>query len=130
MLGQVNWEELGIQANQDRRQETRIPLSVPIEVTGFGADARFFSERTATIDISECGCSFPLKREVPRGSIVAVRVMLKEYAKENFAQRPFLYQIARAVPETNCWIVGAAKLQPESIWLVAFPKPSHPKHAV
>ncbi|HVB07653.1 MAG TPA: PilZ domain-containing protein [Candidatus Acidoferrales bacterium] len=129
MQAQVNWEELGIQANQDRRKETRIPLSVPIEVTGFGADARFFSERTATIDISECGCSFLLKRDVPRGSIVAVRVMLKEYAKENLAERPFLYQIARAVPETNSWMVGAAKLQPESIWLVAFPKPGDPRRA-
>ncbi|MGH9863797.1 MAG: PilZ domain-containing protein [Candidatus Acidiferrales bacterium] len=125
MQGQVNWEELGIQANQDRRRESRLPLSIPIEVTGFGADARFFQELTTTIDISESGCSFRLQHEVPRGGIVAIKVMLREYAKENFA-RPFLYQVARAVEDTNCWIAGAAKLQPESIWLVAFPKPTDP----
>ncbi|HEV2615966.1 MAG TPA: PilZ domain-containing protein [Candidatus Acidoferrales bacterium] len=125
MQSQVNWEDLGIQANQDRRRESRLPLSVPIEVTGFGADARFFRELTTTIDISESGCSFSLQCPVPRGGIVAIKIMLKEYAKENFA-RPFLYQIARAIEETGRWVVGAAKLQPESIWLVAFPKPTDP----
>jgi len=126
MHRQVNWEELGIEANQDRRHESRLPLSIPIEVTGFGTDARFFSELTTTIDISESGCSFRLRGEVSRGTIVAIKVMLREYAKEDFA-RPFLYQIARAVADTNSWIAGAAKLQPESIWLVAFPKPTDPK---
>ncbi len=129
MRAQVNWEELGIEANQDRRSESRLPLSVPIEVTGFGTDARFFRELTTTIDISESGCCFRLLREVPRGGIVAIKVMLKEYAKDNFA-RPFLYQIARAVEDQNHWLVGAAKLQPESIWLVAFPKPANPKQPI
>ncbi|MHB8485957.1 MAG: PilZ domain-containing protein [Candidatus Acidiferrales bacterium] len=123
MRAQVNWEELGIQANQDRRSEPRLPLSVPIEVTGFGTDARFFRELTTTMDISESGCCFRLQREVSRGGIIAIKVMLKEYAKDNFA-RPFLYQIARSAEDLNCWVVGAAKLQPESIWLVAFPKPA------
>ena len=126
MQEQVNWEELGIQANQDRRHEARLPLSIPVQVTGFNADNRFFSESTTTLDISESGCSFRLKCDVPRGGIVAVKVLLKEYAKENSA-RPFLYQIARASEEADCWIVGAAKLQPESIWLVAFPKPNGQK---
>ena len=126
MRPQVNWEELGIQANQDRRSESRLLLSIPIEVTGFGADARFFRELTTTVDISESGCCFGLQREVPRGGIVAIKVMLKEYAKDNFA-RPFLYQIARAVEDQKRWLVGAAKLQPESIWLVAFPKRVDPK---
>jgi len=126
MRAQVNWEELGIQANQDRRSESRLLLSIPIEVTGFGADARFFRELTTTVDISESGCCFGLQREVPRGGIVAIKVMLKEYAKDNFA-RPFLYQIARAVEDQKRWLVGAAKLQPESIWLVAFPKRVDPK---
>lgn len=129
MRGQVNWEELGIQANQDRRSESRLPLSVPIEVTGFGTDARFFQELTTTVDISESGCCFRLLREVPRGGIVAIKVMLKEYAKDYLA-RPFLYQIARAVEDQNRWLVGAAKLQPESIWLVAFPKPADPNRTV
>ncbi|HEV2314872.1 MAG TPA: PilZ domain-containing protein [Candidatus Acidoferrales bacterium] len=128
MRGQVNWEELGIQANQDRRREPRLPLSVPIEVTGFGTDARFFRELTTTIDISESGCCFRLQRELPRGGIVAIRVMLKEYAKNELA-RPLLYQITRALEDQNCWLVGAAKLQPEGIWLVAFPKPVDPKPA-
>lgn len=128
MRAQVNWEELGIQANRDRRREPRLSLSVPIEVTGFDTDAHFFRELTTTIDISESGCCFVLQREVPRGCIVAVKVMLKEYAKDNFA-RPFLYQIARAVEDQNRWLVGAAKLQPESIWFVAFPKPVDPKLA-
>ncbi len=127
MRSQVNWEELGIEANQDRRHESRLPLSIPIQVTGFGTDARFFSELTTTVDISESGCSFRLRGEVSRGSIVAIKVMLREHTKEDSVQRPFLYQIARAVADTNSWVAGAAKLQPESIWLVAFPKPTDRK---
>jgi hypothetical protein len=121
MESTVNWEELGIEANKDRRREARIPLSIPIEVTGFDVDGKFFCEATKTVDISESGCSFSLKRCMERGGIVAIKVNVKDRRKQT-EQRPFLYQIARSTPEGDHWIVGAAKLQPESVWFIAFPK--------
>lgn len=117
----VNWEELGIEANKDRRREARIPLTIAIEVTGFDAQGKFFSDAAKTVDVSERGCSFRLKRRVERGGIVAIKVTMKN-RKQQSEQRPFLYQVARATADGDGWIVGAAKLQPESIWYVAFPK--------
>lgn len=121
MEGTINWEELGIEANKDRRREARIPLSIPIEVTGFDVEGKFFCESSKTVDISESGCSFQLKRCVERGGVVAIKVIVRD-RKKKAEQRPFLYQIARATAEGGRWMVGAAKLQPESIWFVAFPK--------
>ncbi|HKF51305.1 MAG TPA: PilZ domain-containing protein [Candidatus Acidoferrales bacterium] len=117
----VNWEELGIEANRDRRRESRIPLAIPIEVTGFDAQGKFFSDATKTVDVSERGCSFRLKQRVERGGIVAIKVVVKNRKQES-EQRPFLYQVARATADGDDWIIGAAKLQPESVWYVAFPK--------
>ena len=116
----VNWEELGIEANRDRRREVRIPLAIAIEVTGFDAHGKFFSDATKTVDVSERGCSFRLKRRVDRGGIVAIKVTVKN--RKPPEQRPFLYQVARATADGDGWIMGAAKLQPESVWYVAFPK--------
>lgn len=121
MESAVNWEELGIEANRDRRKETRIVLAIPIEVTGFDAEGKFFSVATKTVDISERGCSFWLKRRVERGGIVAVKVTMKG-RKHPADQRPFLYQVARTTMSGAGWVTGAAKLQAESVWFVAFPK--------
>lgn len=124
----VNWEELGIEANRDRRREARIPLAIAIEVTGFDAQGKFFSDATKTVDVSERGCSFRLKRRVDRGGIVAIKVAVKN-RKQASEQRPFLYQVARATADGDGWIMGAAKLQPESVWYVAFPKAESPAEA-
>jgi PilZ domain len=120
MQNAVNWEELGIEANQDRRREARVALAIPVEVTGFDVDGKFFTELTKTTDISESGCGFSLKRCVERGGIVAIKVAMKD-RKQNI-HRPFLYQVARATPAGAHWILGAAKLQTDSIWLLTFPK--------
>ncbi len=117
----VNWEELGIEANKDRRREARIALTIPIEVTGFDVNGKFFCAATKTVDISESGCSFRLPHRLERGGIIAIKVAVKDRKKTE--HRPFLYQIVRATQEGDHWIVGAAKLQPESVWFVAFPAP-------
>lgn len=122
MQGTVTWEELGIEANKDGRREARIPLTIPIEVTGFDIDGKFFCEATKTVDVSESGCRFRLKRCLERGGVVAIKVAAKD-RKKSSEVRPLLYQIARAAAEGQRWIIGAAKLQPESVWFVAFPKP-------
>lgn len=128
MESTVNWEELGIEANKDRRREARIPLSIPIEVTGFDVHGKFFCEATKTMDISESGCSFSLKCGIERGGIVAVKVMAKN-RKQKIDQKPFLYQIARSTSQGGHWVIGAAKLQPESVWFIAFPRAGEPPKA-
>jgi hypothetical protein len=120
MHSTVDWAELGIQEHRDRRRETRQPRRVPIEVTGFSQDGKFFVEETRTVDVSESGCSFTLKRSVERGGILAIKVLVQEHAGAA-SGKPYLYQVARAVEERDGWVVGAAKLQAESLWDIAFP---------
>lgn len=116
----VNREQLGIEASQNRRRESRIALAIPIEVTGFDATGKFFIENTKTADISESGCGFALRHNLERGGIVAIKALTKD--NQQHRRRPLLYQVARSTPEGGYWIIGAAKLQSESIWLLAFPK--------
>jgi len=120
MRSAMTWEQLGIEANQDRRRESRIALSIPIEVTGFDTTGKFFVESTETTDISESGCGFALQHNLERGGIVAIKAATN--GAQQHRRRPLLYQVARSTPESSHWIIGAAKLQPESIWLLAFPK--------
>jgi hypothetical protein len=131
MHSSAEWGELGLQENRERRRESRFPIRVPIQVTGFGRDGRFFIEETRTVDVSESGCSFTLKRAVERGGILAIKVRAGEGENvKSPLSKPLLYQVARAVDEENGWIIGAAKLQPESIWNVAFPHAREPKQRV
>ena len=120
MKAETNWEELCAEANGDRRREKRVPLVFPIEVSGFDRRGLFFSERTVTTDVSESGCRFQLKTEVERGAVVAIKVVSR-HANRPQPERPLLFKVARVTEESNVWTLGAAKLQPESLWCVAFP---------
>lgn len=121
MQSLISWEELGIADYHDRRLEPRIALSMPIEVTGFDVEGRFFTEITRTIDVSKSGCGFSLKRRVRRGGILAIK-FLREDGKQSAGHKPLLYQVARCTTEMLGGRVGAAKLQGESLWSVAFPE--------
>lgn len=116
----TNWNELSTEANHDRRKERRIPLVFPIEVSGFDANGKFFTERSVTMDISENGCRFQLKSQIERSSVVALKVLHRNRS-DSSPERPLLFSVARAIQEGNGWTLGAVKLQPENIWCVAFP---------
>ena len=117
----VSWEELGIADYHDRRLESRVAVSIRIEVTGSDLEGKFFSETTRTIDISKTGCGFLLKRRLARGGILAIKILDKD-ARHPARRKPFFYQVARSTPEAGRWITGAAKLQPESLWSAVFPE--------
>ncbi len=122
MKNAIDWEELSLEASQDRRRERRIPLAFPVEVSGFDQNGRYFSEQTMTADISESGCRFHLKIQVHCGAVVALKVVSRGNSKA-LPDRPLLFQVARVKQEGDGdgWVVGAVKLQPESLWCVAFP---------
>jgi hypothetical protein len=118
----TNWGELSTEASHDRRKERRIPLAFPIEVSGFDTNGKFFAERSVTMDISENGCKFQLKSQVERSSVLALKVFHRN-GSGSFPERPLLFRVARVIQEDDGWTLGAVKLQPESIWCVAFPSP-------
>ncbi len=120
MKAETNWEELSAEANQDRRRENRIPLVFHIEVSGFDRCGQFFSERTVTADVSESGCRFQLKTEVERGAVVAIK-RASRHANRLQPERPILFKVVRVAEESSGWTLGAWKLQPETLWCIAFP---------
>ncbi len=129
MTKTIDWEELSLEASQDRRRERRIPLSFPIEVSGFDRSGKYFAERTMTLDISESGCCFRLSTQVERGAMVALKVVSRGNSKA-LPDRPLLFQIARLTQDGDGWTYGATKLQPESLWCVAFPAAAKPPTSV
>jgi len=120
MKAETDWAELSAEANRDRRREKRITLVFQIEVSGFDRRGQFFSERTVTADVSESGCRFHLKAEVEHGAVVAIKLVSRNINRLQ-PERPFLFKVARVTAESTGWTLGAAKLQPESLWCIAFP---------
>jgi len=124
----TDWDKLSQEAQQDRRRGKRVPLTFPIEVSGFDRTARLFSERTKTSDISEVGCRFQVKTPLSRGDVVAIKLLTRGN-EQSPTSKALLFQIAWVQRDPDGWTVGALKLQPENIWHVAFPPTNQPKSA-
>jgi hypothetical protein len=117
----TNWEELSREANKDRRRESRVALTFPIEVCGFNRLGRFFTERTTTSDISDGGCKFRLRTEIEREAVLAIRVIARRNGKE-IDFRPTLFQVMWLEKRPEGWMMGTMKLQRVALWPVEFPE--------
>jgi len=100
------------------RRDPRDPDSIFIVVSGFDSAGHFFTEHTATINISDNGCCFRLNREVPVDSLLAVQTLDQD---SDAPSRPALYQIAWLERLTKGATVGAARLHGEANWYLALP---------
>jgi hypothetical protein len=105
----------------DRRQGKRVPISFPIEISGFDDAGRLFRECTVTTDVSEQGCRFDLLRELKRGDVIAIQLISRNGDRPE-KSRPLLFEIAWVDASLRGWTMGASKLQPENIWHLAFPQ--------
>jgi len=124
----TDWENLTLEAGEERRNGKRVPLTFPIEISGFDRTARLFSERTKTIDISEAGCRFRLKKELAPGDVVALK-LLSRRDDHDPPSKPLLFRVIWVRQGPDGWTVGALNLQQEKIWHVSFPPMHHPKPA-
>ena len=105
----------------ERRREPRVPLSLPIGVSGFDRNGRFFTERTSTFDVSNLGCKFLLHVEMGKDSVVAIRVTRRGNGLETDSP-PVLFRLAWVQHTEHGWTLGAEQLQPDRPWSVHFPK--------
>ncbi|HKW88272.1 MAG TPA: PilZ domain-containing protein [Candidatus Acidoferrales bacterium] len=115
MGNSVTWNELGIDSTQNRRRESRRSISIPIQVTGFAKDGKFFAEQTVTANISESGCSFRLHKELERGGVIAIKILTAHHFHA-LPDESLLYQVVYATKDATGWSIGTAKLQEESVW--------------
>lgn len=114
-------EGLASFAGSERRREPRVPLSLPIGVSGFDRDGRFFTERTSTFDVSKLGCRFPLHAEMGKDSVVAIRVVHRGNGMDADSP-PVLFRLAWVRQSEHGWTLGAEQLQPDRPWSVHFPQ--------
>jgi hypothetical protein len=88
-------------------------------VCGFGANGRFFSERTSTRDVSRSGCCIHLRTQTQLNSPLALRVVPRDDSDPR-DQRHTLFEVGWAVPEGDGWTVGASALDGTDVWALAF----------
>jgi hypothetical protein len=102
------------QPNQHRR-ESRIALSIEIEVNGIDRDGHPFHVITKTFEVSEWGCSFYLPFDLSVDSVVSLNVVGKQpYCLPKV--EPVIFQIMNSMQSAGCWLMGASKAQPEQLW--------------
>jgi len=94
---------------QDNRREGRLPVSLPVRVMGYEADATSWQELTETDDLSEAGLSFKLRRPIFKGQVLRVALpmpkRLRWFDKQEPAYR--IYAIVReAVLDAGVCRVG------------------------
>lgn len=109
----------------DRRRCKRLALTYQIEVSGFDRTGQLFRDRVTTLDVSEQGCKFSLSHEIECGDVVAIRLAERNGSRRD-NRKPLLFEIIWVEPNPCGWIIGAAKLQPENIWHIAFPSRHRP----
>lgn len=82
----------------NRRREARVPLTFPIEVSGFDLRGRFFTEQSSCFDVGEASCAFRLHAEVEEDAVVAIRSF--HWQNNNVLDsRPVLFQVVRTENE-------------------------------
>ena len=107
-------KELSFFGLANRRREPQLPLTFPIEVSGFDRDGRFFTEQCSCSDVGEASCAFRLRSEMEEDSVVAVRSF--HWQNDNVLDsKPSLFQVTRIGKEGEEWIVATIRLQAEPL---------------
>lgn len=110
-------------APPERRREWRESRRVPVEVSGRDARGRFFTERTSTFDVSDCGCSFLLNAELEENSAVSVRVIRRRNGVVG-NDPSVLFRVVwtrQTHPGWPKWTVAGEKMQAVQLGTAGFP---------
>jgi hypothetical protein len=103
-----------------KRREDRLPVSIPVEITGIDCVGHLFTERTSVENVTEIGCRFNTRTQMQCGEIVAVKPL--EPGKKSMTHEQLqLFEIVWAAHHRAGCTVGARKLQGEKLANVKFP---------
>jgi hypothetical protein len=96
----IDGEDPNLFGPANRRREARMPLTFPIEVSGFDRRGHFFTEQSSCSDVGEASCAFRLRTEVPKDAVLAIRSF--HWQNNNVLDsRPVLFQVARVEGEND-----------------------------
>ena len=92
--GQQDEQDRPKLSGSNRRREPRLPLTFPIEVSGFERCGKYFVERTSCSDVGEASCAFLLRADIDADSVLAIRSFHWQNAGI-LESRPVLFQVVR-----------------------------------
>lgn len=115
-------DALSEKASAERRRTKRISLTFQIEVSGCDPRGITFHERTVTVDVNEHGCKFSILRQLDREELISIRC-IGQNDSASTQSKPVLFKVVWIEPGELGWIVGALKLQAETVWPLKFPEP-------
>jgi hypothetical protein len=101
-------------ASVDRRRSRREKRAQEVQVRGFDATGRYFSERTTTKDISEGGCRVTLRTAVTIGTIVRVTILAPAGGSGNGAAAQF--EVVWTRQQGSACEIGARLVKGSSPW--------------
>jgi hypothetical protein len=99
-----------------RRRNARLPLRIPVVVSGTDSSHEPFHENTETIDIGKYGAKVLTSRRLKLGSLVSVRRMNSE-ATESFR----VVYVGEPDPGTRKTPIGLEMSAIEDFWGQSFP---------
>ena len=117
----ARWDEMTAEAQRDRRREPRLKLPFPIEVYGFDRSGQYFSERTATLNVSTSGCMLDLKHQPEEQSVLAIRRIGRDGSRSP-DHKPVLFLVCWTQVTSRRWTVGVSKLQSGDMWGLSMPQ--------
>lgn len=115
MSQNTDWRALTEETAVDRRRERRVTLRYSLTVTGVDASGRPFCDDSETVNVSEEGCCFALKRPLAKGDLVSLRVNRGPVTGEHS------FKVMWIVPNRGAWLIGARLLRPENVWGMTYP---------
>jgi hypothetical protein len=102
-----------------RRRTSRLPLRVPVVITGYDYEHETFNERAETLDVGKFGARVLTARKLRLGSMVSLRRANSEKS-ESFR----VVHIGNPDPETRKTPVGLELSSLEDFWGHTFPADS------
>jgi hypothetical protein len=97
-----------------RKEERRIVMHVPVEVTKKDSEGHEIRERTYIEDVSDFGCRFTARGPVQKGDIIALKI-IGPHGNNLPDEKPRLYEIMWVAPKDRGTTVGARLVQGEKL---------------
>lgn len=101
---------------ESRRRGARIPLRIPLVISGMNFQHETFNEHTETVDVGKFGAKVLTKQRLRMGSLVSVRRANSEQT-ESFR----VVYIGDPNPDTRKFPVGLEVTSIEDFWGQSFP---------
>ena len=95
--------------NEERRQQARLALTLPVRISGFGANGDPWTEMSTVKDASASGAAFSLKHPVSRGHVLHLSLPLpKRFRSYDLAEASYhVYALVRSAnPEPQGARIG------------------------